>query len=412
MMIIAFLIAFKMAFSRSKQALASFVVVTIGAMASSGSIEMRPHVFSFLFFALTVLILRRYYERGDRSIFLLLPLFILWANFHGGVIVGLAYVLFEAFLSLISPPDWAQGRRYPRLAAASPLAGIFAAGVLIALVNPNGIWVYKYPIMIMTHSGSKGISEWASPDFHNPLGRWLLVFFGLAAVSGALFPKSATFRDVAYVLCFAAATLVSRRYVAFFVIACAGPIALWLSSSFNQAESWLARRRKEKVVQAATWTILAIFAITLIIDKVSDVHGKPMFDYMASIDVFPSDACDFITSHNIKGPMLNDINYGGYLIYRLWPKHKVFVDTRQEPFIGGAWEEAVSAIYCTHPGAWQHVFDKHKINFAILNPITPLTSVLAEQPNWVLVYRDNRAMVFVRNTPENSSVIEASRYGI
>jgi hypothetical protein len=62
---------------RSGRALVSFVVVAAGACASAAASEMRPQVFSFVFFALAVLILQRFHERGSRVLWLLAPLFLI-----------------------------------------------------------------------------------------------------------------------------------------------------------------------------------------------------------------------------------------------------------------------------------------------------------------------------------------------
>lgn len=405
----AFFIAFRMALVRSRNVPASFIVVMVGVSAAAYFTEVRPHVYTAFFFALAVVILTRFHQRGGRIIWLLPPLILVWANFHGGVIAGLALIALETFIALVSPPDWAREHKYPRLAAAVPLLGVFVAAALLALVNPNGTWVYRYSIMILGHSSVKSINEWASPSFHEAMGQFLIVFFGLIAVGLAMLPRRPSFRDFCYVVCFAAASLVARRNIVFLVIACSAPIALWLSCAMNQAESWLTVRRMAGHVRVAAWILITILVATSVGIRIADARGKMPFDYMVNSGKFASAACDFLESHKISGPMFNDINYGGYLMFRLWPKHQVFVDTRIEPFIGGAWEDAVNAIYCTSPGSWQQVFDNYDINFAVLSPCAPLSSVLRERSDWVCVYHDEKAVIFIRDTQENASVIEASR---
>ena len=41
---------------------------------------------------------------------------------------------------------------------------------------------------------------------------------------------------------------------------------------------------------------------------------------------------DFFLAHNLGGPIFNNFDIGGYLIYRLYPKELVFVDNRPEAY--------------------------------------------------------------------------------
>ena len=43
---------------------------------------------------------------------------------------------------------------------------------------------------------------------------------------------------------------------------------------------------------------------------------------------FPEKIADYIEEHSVPGTMFNDLRYGGYLIWRLYPQEKVFIDTR------------------------------------------------------------------------------------
>src|SRR6202043_1125535 len=43
---------------------------------------------------------------------------------------------------------------------------------------------------------------------------------------------------------------------------------------------------------------------------------------------FPSGAADFLLAHGVTSPMFNTYEYGGYLMWRLWPQERVFIDGR------------------------------------------------------------------------------------
>ena len=43
---------------------------------------------------------------------------------------------------------------------------------------------------------------------------------------------------------------------------------------------------------------------------------------------YPAGAADFLLAHHVAGPIFNTYEYGGYLIWRLWPEQRVFIDGR------------------------------------------------------------------------------------
>ncbi|MBI2843764.1 MAG: hypothetical protein HYX78_10225 [Armatimonadetes bacterium] len=405
----AFMLAFRNALARSRHLLASFVVTAAGALAAAGVSEMRPQVFSFVFFAVFVLILQRFYERGGKIIWVLPPIILIWVNLHAIFLMGLVLIAIETAIAVISPPEWAKASARPRLASAGPLAAVGVVSALLALINPNGTAPYVYPFHVLGHPAASSLTvEWKSPDFHTWTGRSLLALYAMAALGLASLRGRPAARDFVYVAAFGAASLISRRHGALFAIACAGPIAVWLSSAIDEAASRLAERRLDVLAGRASWGVLAVLVGVLFVWRISDAKGKAPFDYMNTSEVFPSAACDFLEKVDIAGPMFNEYNVGGYLTWRLWPKHRVFVDSRQEPFFDGAFEEWMYASSCAAPGIWQEIFERRGFNFAVLSPSTPLASVLSDRTDWVRVFADDKALIFVRNLPENSSAISSA----
>ncbi len=52
------------------------------------------------------------------------------------------------------------------------------------------------------------------------------------------------------------------------------------------------------------------------------------FQLRAGEWAYPAGAADFLISHRITQPIFNTYEYGGYLIWRLWPQERVFIDGR------------------------------------------------------------------------------------
>jgi hypothetical protein len=113
----------------------------------------------------------------------------------------------------------------------------------------------------------------------------------------------------------------------------------------------------------------------------------------------PVRAVEFIKTHHLSGPMLNDWGDGGYLIWAA-PEHPVFIDGRGDPF----GETGVMAEF----GKWAQLqtdpntlLDKYGISFCVLSRESPMIVVLRLLPGWKEVYSDNVSVIFMRSAPSS-----------
>jgi len=111
----------------------------------------------------------------------------------------------------------------------------------------------------------------------------------------------------------------------------------------------------------------------------------------------PVNAVDFIHTHQLSGPMLNDFVYGGYLIWAA-PDHPVFIDGRVDVF---EWSGVLAEFgkWATLQAPPSALLDKYQINFCILSRRAPMAYVLPLLPNWKTVYSDDNTVIFVRVPP-------------
>jgi hypothetical protein len=54
---------------------------------------------------------------------------------------------------------------------------------------------------------------------------------------------------------------------------------------------------------------------------------------------------------------------------------------------------------------WDEVLKKYNINWFIYNANSSLSQFLLERDDWKLIYADKVANIFVKNTPENQTLI-------
>jgi hypothetical protein len=124
---------------------------------------------------------------------------------------------------------------------------------------------------------------------------------------------------------------------------------------------------------------------------------------------FSFKAAEFLRRNPVPGKMFNFFDIGGFLDWQLYPGALTFLDGRtynQQVFMD---HQSVTG---GMPG-WERVVEKYGITYIVLKSmdssgmILPIVPILANDPNWALVFSDGLFVIFVRNTPELRGYIKA-----
>jgi hypothetical protein len=173
-----------------------------------------------------------------------------------------------------------------------------------------------------------------------------------------------------------------QRLVFVFGILAAPIVSRLLAASWNNYNADEDRPLLNAIFLAAS--LLAVF------------WGFPSHQYLAAqVDQHsPVRAVEFMQTHHVSGPMLNEYAYGGYLIWAA-PDRPVFIDGRGDIFewVGIFREFAGWATLQSDPN---QLLDKYGINFCLLSRNSPMAHVLSLLRNWKVAYSDNLAVIFTR----------------
>jgi hypothetical protein len=124
---------------------------------------------------------------------------------------------------------------------------------------------------------------------------------------------------------------------------------------------------------------------------------------------YPSGATDFLLAHGITGPMFNSWEKGGYLMWRLWPQERVFIDGRtlnESVFLD--YQRMIQDSPPVRGPSGRELLERYGIQVIVLNGfeansgepyMLPVMLSNPAQTDWKLVYEDGQAMVFMRNPP-------------
>src|SRR5882724_377557 len=389
-------LAFSIVFRRSDSHpfIAGFATL-LGVWTVLPTVGVRPRVFTLLLSSVFLAILTRYARSGTgRAIWWLVPLMALWANLHGGYLIGLALIA----LTVVGIPldAWAAGEKvqalWPRLRT---LAIVMVGCVLAALLNPYGLRIYTFPIGVLLSPVFQGVVvDWLSPDFHQPESLPLLLLILLTIAALALSPKRVRPSELLFFLAALYATLKSQRHLVLLVLVAvpllADHLQNWLGStsfgkSFGQPASPEATARQPILLSLLLLLPLVIFAVKL----KSTLYAPPRQELVE----VPLKAVDYLKENQITGNTFTDPNiWGGYVIWTL-PNNPVYIDGRDvytEAFVR-EYVEIVSG-----QADWRGPFDRYSVRMAIVTPKSLLVRGLKESTAWQQVFQDDMAVVFVR----------------
>jgi hypothetical protein len=372
-------------------------------MAAAPTWGVRPQVFSFLF-ASIFLYLLECYQRGERKhlIWWTVLLMILWVNLHAGFAVGLALIaLVLAGMALDAVLLERESLTALWLRVRTLCLVLLVCGAAV-LVNPNGVRMYSYPLdTLKSQAMMKYIEEWRSPNFHElmfqPLALLILAVFGALILSG----KPVRFSQLLLLLATTWATLRSGRNVPFFALVAIPLLAEhswhWLTS--QHWGRWLTKPENREVGRNATVKILLnvlLLVVAPLTLAVVRVQHTVVSQAAAEAQQFPVAAVEFIRARQLPQPVYNEYGWGGYLIWKLHPDYRVFIDGRADVY-GDAFIEEFLA---THDGEphWQESLNKYGVRTVLIKPDAALASLLRQEQGWQKVFEDSKAIIFVKRS--------------
>jgi hypothetical protein len=116
--------------------------------------------------------------------------------------------------------------------------------------------------------------------------------------------------------------------------------------------------------------------------------------------IFPEGALPVLTQSETHRIWAQD-QWGDYLIYRLFPATKVYIDGRSD-FYGDTFGKEYLGVLDVQVG-WDKTLDRYGIDTVVVAPTLALSSLLKVSRDWRVVYDDHVSVVFRRNGPATSS---------
>jgi hypothetical protein len=393
------------------------IVITVLAVASSSVHWLaRPHLFTLLFLVLFFYLLEE--VRAGRTRIAGIPYFVLlpaatllWTNLHGGFIVGILMVAVYGAGELLTVAFSADpAERKPAAIRAASWFGTTLACLAASLVNPYGWRLHVHLVEYLRDPyASQHIAEFFTLSFHHPAAIFFEALLLLSAASLFWYASQGRFTESLLLLIFGHAGLLAARNIPLFAIVStplvAAAVDAWLLRLPHfEVAGWLrkaAARFNEIAAQTnATdmiprWHLVSAAGFALVVAILFAPAPPKGFRSEYDPKSYPAAAIE-VLRHDTSARVFTHDVWGDYIIWRLYPTGRVFVDGRSD-FYGDDFENKYIDVLNVKKG-WEQILDDFGVNTILLPPSAPLSGVLKENSRWRAVYDDGVALIF-RSVP-------------
>ncbi len=369
------------------------LILLCAALGLTLQLQFRPQLFTFAFFALLIALMTRYNFRRRAPLWLAIPIMALWANLHGGFIVGLAAL--GCFAIVIAAQGLIAGSGVRR--ALLP-AAVTVASFVATLLNPYGIGMWRAVGHALTDPATRAVvSDWrpmgvalAAEFQRTPFG--LIYYAGVIALiawfAWSLWkapPDADDLPLVAVATLMTVAALLSVRNMALAVIAIAAPLAR------HAALASAGGAVKPPPLRQSTGNQLMMAAAAIALSAYTGLFRGPLM----TAGQYPAGAVAFMQSHRLHGNLLCDFNWGEYLIWHVWPGSRVFIDGRYDTVYPEPVIDDYLTFYLQRPHAAE-VLNRYPHDFVLIPIKCKAYLLMIASHDWTPIYHDADAALFAR----------------
>ena len=392
------------AFWRGANAMVALPLALLGVGSSTVHFLARPHIFTLLLLASSLWLVELDRRRPTRWIWVLIPLTVVWINLHGGFFMFMACLAViaigaavEAMLGSGSVREarWATVRRYIIL-----LAGCGAA----SLVNPYGINLHKHIAEYLSSDWIRNnIQEFMAPTFRTEGQRQfeIVLIIGLLVVAPLL--RKRRIADALLILFLAHSSLMSVRHATIFCLACVPLIAEEISCQWSALSTRMPRKSILATLHSMGSDLAKPFRrstawipVTLLIVALAPLSWPTDFPKV----VFPTDLVNQHAGLLQSSRVLTTDQWADYLIFRFYPRQKVYVDGRSD-FYGEQLGNEYLHLLQLAPG-WEQTLARRGFDAVLLPPHWPLVQMLKSSPQWRVEADTTTAVLFLRRADSSS----------
>jgi len=382
--------------------------LTVVAVATMPQMEFRPQLFTFMLAAAMLTLLARHNYRREAPLWLLIPMMALWANLHGGFIVGIAILVIYTAVTAID--DLINGAGLHR---GLGLSALTVAALASTMITPYGRDTWRPVLRALRNPMTRiAVTDWQPLGFaltrqwqahpagviYMSCGIGMLIAF---VATFALVPRGGDLPLVAVAAVLSIAAIIAVRNLPIALIACALPVA--------RHSSLLILRRRERASGETATAVLQpersavspwlAFAVAVMLA----IHSGIFSGRLRVDKPYPEGAVAFMQQYDLRGNILGDFDWGEYLIWHTAPGSKVFIDGRYDTVYPYSVIAQYIDFYFNRNGA-QSVLTAYPHDFILIPPASGAFALMQRQPDWKLIYHDADSALFARSKASAATI--------
>jgi len=349
----------------------------------------RTILFGYAYLVVLLIILQRFRRAGRGPLWLIPPLFCLWANTHGSWLLGL--IIFSIIAATgfvdgkwgrVEAEPWSRPQRLK-------LAFTGLASVAALFINPFTYHLVFYPFDLAFRQklNISHIAEWVSVDFHDTRGKLVLILLVVLLLSALLRDSRWTLGELGLILFGLYSGLTYIRFLFLLGIVVA-PLIAKVLDFMPPYQPEIDKR------------LLNGFLMLLMMGGMV-YYWPSAAELQDAVDRgYPTKALAYLKAHPPAAPMMNFYLWGGFLE---WNDRsvKVFVDSRVDIFeYAGVFQDYIDLLGLNEP---KKILDKYGIRSVLFPPDEPLTYALEHDPGWRVLYRDSVSVLLERTDTGNAT---------
>jgi hypothetical protein len=371
--------------------LVAFILALWCAAMTSAHWLARPHLFTLLYIVIWTPRLIRL-TKGEAIPLWQFPLLMLfWANTHGAFIAGFVIwgIIFAGWI-------WENfsNLRQKRIEIRNLLI-VGGTSLAVTFINPVGWRLWMNSISYITNRYLTGFSrEYRSLDYHS-IGAWpFLLFITVAFFVLTRNWKKIPLSESLLIAGWLPLALYSGRNMPILAVISTPIMASYLLPAIENSPMMLKLTKPintlERQLRGFVWSFVIVILVIFYMatGHTTDFSKK---GYQFNSTEFPVEAVNWLESHPQTGNMYNDCGWGGYIIFRMWPNIRVFIDS-QTDFYGEQFTRQYEQIFNADEG-WREDLKRYNIQWMLVPPDSNIAKVLQSDPNWSIIYQDQTAVI-------------------
>lgn len=366
--------------------------------------DIRPELFSFLYLSIFVFILFKNYAKKTNFLFVLPLISLLWVNSHIYFPIGIGILGLFFIDNLIKTKGDISNKKNVSLFLTLILC------LLATLLNPHFLQGAFYPFRVFSNYGYT-IEENQTPFFLASLGfykssfTYLLLTLASLIICMIISFKKIRLIDIFLIISFTIISFAAVRNFPLFVFAILPTFSYLLTQTTIKIISLFPQLYLKKLPLYS----LRLFILFILLLQIFHVSSLKTLE--AKPDTGATPGVNFFIQNKLEGPLFNNFDIGSYLIFRLYPKERVFIDGRPEAYPAKFIQEEYIPLQ-EDPELFKIYDKKYAFNtiFFSHTDMTPWAQKflqdIIQNPSWKTVYLDPYVIILVKDVEKNAAIIK------